>query len=266
MERNLDYQKFAENLGILAEGLGASVSVAQIEAYWRVLERFDAAQVFRALNLSLETFQFFPKPVQILELMQGSPTDRAERAWQYLIDALCEGAGQYYSCYVQDGACAKAIARCWGSVTHCFNALRELGPNEPMYANQRKAFISAYGSSLREDCEPRYFAGACETNNRTLSHALDYEQPVVLLGAKGTIRTNLLFSGKTGELVPAAMIALTSGSVELPVKPQLQLQSAPDDGFDFAMPDDVREYLEATPQRKRIAQYLRLVEPQEDAA
>lgn len=265
MERNLDYQKFAENLGILAEGLGASVSVAQIEAYWRVLERFDAAQVFRALNLSLETFQFFPKPVQILELMQGSPTDRAERAWQYLLDALSDGAGQYHSCYVQDGACAKAIARCWGSVTHCFNALRELGPNEPMYASQRKAFISAYCASLREDCEPRYFAGACELNNRTLSHALDYQQPVVLIGAKGASRVNLLFSGKTGELMPDARRALGIGDADAR---NLQLQAPTDDGFDLAMPDEVREYLEATPQRKRIAQYLRLVEPQEqeDAA
>lgn len=249
MNRKTDYTTFAAELGILAEGLGGTVSVPQIEAYFRALERFEAAQVVAVLNQALTTFKFFPKPVELLELLQGNPQERAERAWAHLLEALADGAGQYHSCQVQDGAAALAIARCWGSLIEAHAAMRELAPNEPMYASQRKAFLGAYTAALREGGEPRYFAGTHELHNRSVSFPRDYEQTVVLLGPKGVARLQMPFSGQTGELQPAAKAALQAADREalrlyLPAKPALQLVEASTPSEAVPMPAEVRALLD----------------------
>jgi hypothetical protein len=195
-------------------------------------------------------------------------------AWDALMKTLEEGAGQYYSAFIEDGALSAAIARCWGGLIEAHSAMRKLAPDEPMYASQRNSFLRSYASatSTLADMQPgRYFAGTCEIQNRGgIAREGQYCQPVVICGRKGVARLQMPFDGRTGELLPEAKQALLAKDKQalrpyVPVKPNL-LQSAPEDYQPVAAPADVREYLEATPQRRRIAEYLRLVEPQEDAA
>lgn len=260
--------RFYEALSTLAEMFDKTLSVKTQELYLAALGDLGLENFQLACTRAAQECKFFPKPVELRELVSGTATEQAGRAWAYLLDALAEGAGQYHSCQVQDGATAVAIARCWGSLIEAHAAMRALAPDEPMYASQRKNFISAYVAALREDVQPRYFAGTVELNNRTISFPRDYVQPVVLLGTKGVARLMMPFSGQTGELTAPARQALEAADkaalrAYLPSKSAPQLIGLPAPQEAVPMPDEVRALLNKG-ETGRAA--LRLVGKQEEAA
>lgn len=212
MDRQSDYAGFTHELTILAEGLGASLSAAQIEAYYRVLERFAYADVARALNTALREDRFFPKPVELRHRIEGNPVERAARAWELLVEAVAQ-SDCYYSLWVEDHAFAHAIRRTFGGWA---NLMPELPPaGNPMHANLQKRFTASYQQALAEGVPAdRYFAGLFEAQNAGKGTADDtrtIRQPFLLVSRDKVRRVEKEFALATGRLTEAEQLALTGG-------------------------------------------------------
>ena len=262
--------KFYQALTALAEMFDKALTPTTQELYLAALGDlgFEAFQL--ACQRAAQECKFFPKPVELRELVQGTRTEQAEAAWAAFLRMLEEGAGQYHSAFVEDGALAGAIVRCWGGLTEAHASLRGLSPDEPMYASQRKAFISAYASALGEALSGRYFAGTFEIHNRAIGgRDGELKQPVIVCGKNGVARLQMPFDLRTGELVPAAkqaLIAMDRAALRafLPTKPRAELKAAPVEQEAVPMPDDVRQALHDLI-RRRTVPHLQLVEGKEVA-
>lgn len=80
-----DRSKFAEALHVLAETFGEPLSDLRTEAYFDALRDFSIEQVSLATRLSLRTCKFFPRPVELRDLIAGNQDDNAETAWGGLL-------------------------------------------------------------------------------------------------------------------------------------------------------------------------------------
>jgi hypothetical protein len=255
-------KQFTKSLTALAELYDKTLTANVIEIYFGALSDLPMEQVTEACKRAALSLKFFPKPVELRELVAGTAQDQADAAWGLLLAALEKGAGQYHSCFVEDGALAGAIVRCWGTMIEAFRVLSELGADEPMYASNRNAFRSAYASC--RGMAGQYFYGTTETQNRNVVWHSDREDTVVIIG-KTVAALRMPFSGKTGELLPAAKQSLlTMNRRELAAflpkaRPVLAIAAASENEELVLMPDEVREAL------ANFKGGLRLV-PQSEAA
>lgn len=265
-----DYDRFEELFEQLAAILKGDDTPMMRAGYFKALTDLSLTQVEQAFELALTSCKFFPRPVELRELAVGTRQEQAEAAWATLLKVLDEGAGQYFSAFIEDGALAAAVVRCWGSLVEAHASLRALAPDDPMYASQRKSFVGAYSSALNGNQAGRYFAGANEIQNRAgVGREARYLQPVVLASKIAVRRLQMPFEGQTGELAAEAKQALLAMNrdelkryLPAPQKPQpLALVGVSTEAV--PMPDDVREMLEKN-ETGRAA--LRLVGKQEEAA
>lgn len=237
---------FTKSLTTLAELYDKKLTANVIELYFGALSDLSLEDVTEACKRAALSLKFFPKPVELRELVAGTAQDQADAAWGLLFGALEKGAGQYHSCFVEDGALAGAIVRCWGGMIEAFRVLSGLGADEPMYASNRNAFRAAYASCRGE--KGQYFYGTTEVQNRNIVWPTDREDTVVLIG-KAVAALRMPFSGKTGELLPAAKQSLlTMNRRELTAflpkaRPVLAIAAASESEELVPMPDEVRDAL-----------------------
>lgn len=76
-----DVKAFSAVIGVLAEALNEPMSPVRIKAYFEDLADFDLERVCAALRQARRTCKFFPKPVELRELIEGTAEDAAEQAW-----------------------------------------------------------------------------------------------------------------------------------------------------------------------------------------
>lgn len=100
--------KFVEMITGLAEALGGEMSVAKLSIYEKALSRFSDEQIEAAVNLAGATLKFFPKPVELIELIEGKREDQAVLAWETLLDTM-QRVGAYASVLFEDGRIAKTV-------------------------------------------------------------------------------------------------------------------------------------------------------------
>lgn len=249
MQRETDFDEFSKLFEQLADIIGNDDTAKKRAGYFAALEELPMDSVRQAFQLALRQCKFFPKPVELRELVSGTRQEQGEAAWATLLKLLEEGAGQYFSAFVEDGALAAAIVRCWGSLIEAHAAMRGLAPDEPMFASQRKNFVSAYSSALNDNQSGRYFAGTNEIQNRAgVGREGQYLQPVVLASKKAVARLQMPFDGQSGELLPAAKQALLAVDRQalkayLPAPRPQPLALVAASGEAVPMPDDVKALL-----------------------
>jgi hypothetical protein len=64
-------------------------------SYMRIIQRHPADSVIRALDIAFETSRFFPKPVELLDIIVGNANDRAALAWTNFCTALRRYGAQH---------------------------------------------------------------------------------------------------------------------------------------------------------------------------
>ena len=112
------------------------VSVALTRIYYRVLEQFPAAQVVEAIEKSISMLKWFPKPVEILEVLNGDPEEKAIKAWTILQFAVGT-IGTYRSVLFEDPKMCAVIK--------FFGGWEEIGSWSIRYMGKRRdEFIAAY--------------------------------------------------------------------------------------------------------------------------
>jgi hypothetical protein len=92
-----DRERFAGLITDVLAFYGQKVSTFGLTVWWNACQGFDFDAVQRALTrhaMNPERGQFAPKPADLVREMQGTPTDRAARAWSVTLDA-CSRVGSY---------------------------------------------------------------------------------------------------------------------------------------------------------------------------
>ena len=68
-----DRNKFSEFMTIISEMHERTPSTVLVEAYWRALKPFTDDQCYQAFNSVIARSKFFPKPGDLIEIIEGSP-------------------------------------------------------------------------------------------------------------------------------------------------------------------------------------------------
>jgi hypothetical protein len=142
--------KFVEMITGLAEALGSEMSVAKLSIYENSLKRFTDEQIQSAINLAASTFKFFPKPRELIELIEGKKEDQATLAWEALLDTM-KHVGAYQSVLFEDGRIARAVNLMGGWQNLCQSEEKNL-------KFLRNDFMKIF-SSMPVDTEPEVLDG-----------------------------------------------------------------------------------------------------------
>lgn len=96
-----DEIKFKEYLSVLSEIHDRQITPMLASVYWKVLEPFTDEQCKAAFEQVIQSARFFPKPVDLLEILHGKSADAATVAWVKVVGAV-RRVGNYDSVMFDD--------------------------------------------------------------------------------------------------------------------------------------------------------------------
>ncbi len=177
-----DFHVFARELALVAETFGATISSAHIEIYFRALNDLPLEQVRAAMDAACRRLRFFPKPVELRELITGSPDERAERAWTRVRQGIMRGVGGYRLIDFGDMALHATIDAMGGWAR--FYSLGFRGVEEVAIATARKEFLQLYSIFEKRGAPASTPAALCAASQPVFAEPLKlgdgFTEPVVL--------------------------------------------------------------------------------------
>lgn len=141
-----DGSAFGLRIAALAEALGEPMSDLRTEAYFGALSDLPLAAVIAAMQAALTTCRFFPKPVELRELVEGTAQDGAEAAWA-AVGREIRRVGYMGIPRLEERA-LRAVNEVWGSWERLCSTLPAEGPE---LVGWRKMYLAAYQSGARRD-------------------------------------------------------------------------------------------------------------------
>lgn len=212
-----DDANFVRALLILGEAFGEQISETRIEAYRLVLEAYDIAAIEQATRKAMSTLKFFPKPAEIIEIIEGGSNDRAAMAWAAFLDATSDSG--YASVKFLEPATAIAVDAVFGGWIQACELLHTCAPE--MLAHYLNNFSKQYTAARNANRDVvTYRAGRSELSMRDggqwkerMQRAV--VQPVLLVGQRETRKVMLPFDPQAGTLRADAMEALLTGVAEV---------------------------------------------------
>ncbi len=160
---------FVERISALAESLGVEMSEGKLWAYEQALSDYSDPQIAAAISIALKTCKFFPKPVELIELIEGRKEDQASLAWEALLDTM-QRVGTYQSILFEDGRIARAVRLLGGWQVCCQWKTEEL-------KFLRIDFLKVF-SSLPIDTAPEVLDGIAAINASAHGYADRIPEPV----------------------------------------------------------------------------------------
>ena len=104
----INLEKFDQNLAVMAETFDKPLSALLIKVYQRALSDYSDDQIEHAMMTAIMSLKWFPKPVELIELIEGKSEERAILAWDSVLQAIQRhGTGE--SVMFEDGRAGKAI-------------------------------------------------------------------------------------------------------------------------------------------------------------
>lgn len=111
-----DFDDFVNAIGTLAELYDKKLSPSLLKMYFQALSQFDIVQFQAAVGNAMMTMKFFPKPVELIELITGGPSstaDTAEVEFAKVVDAVRKH-GAYQTVRFDDPVTTAVILRGFG--------------------------------------------------------------------------------------------------------------------------------------------------------
>lgn len=192
-------KRFADGLAGLCELHNRQASPQMARMYFFALANFDLDDVLRAMVTAISTTQFFPKPVDIIEIMQGSPDDVAEveasKVWESI-----KHVGAYKSVVFDNPTTAAVIEYGFGGWAKLCSETRM--DEEKWF---RKDFVKTYTAFSRQNV--RHFgelAGRAAISNN--GHCKPHDEQLALIGNAEQAQ-QMLALGNNGQLSQISMLA-----------------------------------------------------------
>ena len=170
--QSTDIQPFLNLMAGVGEIYGKDVTELMTNIYWEALKRFPLVDVKLAFNRHAQNptnGQFWPKPADLIRLLDGDPESRAMMAWRKVVDAIAS-LGPYETVVFDDPVIHMALENLGGWLEVCKVTDDEL----PFLARR---FETAYrGFATRPVPQyPKQFVGLVEHGNRL--HQLEGDIP-----------------------------------------------------------------------------------------
>jgi len=121
-----DRQSFAEGMFMLGETFNEPISDTKVEAYFQALLTYDIGDVLMAIQGALRNCKFFPRPVELRELIDGSAEDAAEKAWGAVLGEVRRVG--YIGTPRLDARTLRAVDELWGGWRRLCETLPKEGP------------------------------------------------------------------------------------------------------------------------------------------
>lgn len=150
---NSDRESFARMLFALGDTFNEPVSDLRTEAYFDALGDLPIMDVLAAGRRALAECRFFPRPVELRELIAGSTDDNAELAWatvRRMVQRVgyCNTPGENGYPDWPDDATRRAALELYGG----WRALCEnLPASGPELLGYRKTFVATYRAYAGRD-------------------------------------------------------------------------------------------------------------------
>jgi hypothetical protein len=151
----VDRARFAEALHVLAETFNEPVSSVRAEAYFDALSDLELWQIERAVRLALKASTWFPKPVELRALVEGTTEERADTAWGEVIQQI-RSVGYVGRPRFSDPATFTAIEALWGGWSQLCQTLPNDGPELVGWVKQFKA---TFQTMHRREARTQQIAG-----------------------------------------------------------------------------------------------------------
>lgn len=183
--------------------------------YFDLLSAYAIEQVEAAFNQALRSNTFFPRPAELIELLEGSHDDRAGQSWHVLQEAISDGGNA--SVKFLDPAAAMAVDVTFGGYLAAARLIREA--DEPMVAHYRKNYVQAYQTARKFPREVEtYRAGVFEFQNSGggdwSSRMTTFTGPVRLLGLREMKEVRLPFDAATGTLTDESRLMIEAARTD----------------------------------------------------
>jgi hypothetical protein len=170
-----DKQRFLRNLCQLADVMREpELSEARQMAYVQVFSKYDDEQLEQAMFKAMTTLKWFPKPAELIELLEGKREDAALVAWEKLQEAV-RRAGRFQSVMFDDPKIARVVDAIGGWSHVCDWSLREMSIH-------RAQFLKAY-QALDTPAENRPLIGQHDAQNSATGY-LEHVRAPMQIGAK----------------------------------------------------------------------------------
>ena len=153
-----DKKQFAQRITALSALFDREISEAVIEMYWVALDPYGDEETERAFQEAARRCKFFPKPAELIELIEGSSEDREALAWHALLIGIAR-VGSKSSVRFSDPAIHSVVETWGGWIQVCSMTARDLQFRE-------KDFKELYRMHSRRDSHPEYLVGRTEADNR----------------------------------------------------------------------------------------------------
>lgn len=205
--RDDDAGPFTAALIAAGENWNETLSEIRIASYFETLKRFEIEPIKAALARAFQTCTYFPKPAELIAILEGTPEDRAALAWARAERALAR-YGPYQSLDFQDPVLHRLIRHYGG--WEAFAHLLRLPDRERGF--QRTEFLAL--------------------------HAIFADTP-----EEAPTEVGVHWSGKTFVLGPGPNVPVLSDRAALPPATRPALPSPED--LDLSPPDAARAAFEA---------------------
>lgn len=196
--------RFAQAMAGLAAIYSKDLPEVLIEIYWDSLKRFD----FNAVGVAFkrhyegESGAFWPKPSDIITIIEGSSEDRSIAAW-YKADKAVRERGPYMSVLFDDPVIMATIEQMGGWIDFCQS------PDEEDHKFKGERFKKAYRANLRKaDLEhPEKLIGISESNSSM--RGIKSTEPVALIGEPSKC-AEVKRLGRSGAKKASALVSFDS--------------------------------------------------------
>lgn len=178
----LDALKFSTLMVGIGELYSKTISADLTNIYWLAMKKYDLQDVQKAFNTHVNNpdgGQFFPKPSDIVRIIEGSGETKALQAWAKVEKAIIQ-VGRYQSVAFDDGIIHAVIDDMGGWIKLC--AIKNDGL--PFYANEFQKRYMGYVLKKPNLC-PRYLCGVSEQENT--KNGFETAAPLLIGDAKKAV-------------------------------------------------------------------------------
>ncbi len=182
-------EAFSDFMATLGKLYNKQFSEALLDIYWRVLKRFEFSDLCRALESEINSFevrQFFPKPADIVRLIDETDESRALDAWNKVETTICR-MGAYASVVFDDLIIHAVVEQMGGWPKLCSLTLDDLLFRVNEFKRRYITYINK--PPIRH---PKCLYGLAAISNRARGYAV---QAPVLIGDAQKARQVFLSGG-----------------------------------------------------------------------
>jgi len=153
---NIDALAFGKLMHALGQTFNEPVSEVRVEAYFDALRDLSIETVRQAVRQAIGSCRFFPRPVELRDLVLGTAADNADAAWGEVLREI-RRVGYVGTPTFSDARVDRAVKETWGGWSRLCQTLPAEGPE---LIGWMKQFKSTYGSLSARDTTQTALTGS----------------------------------------------------------------------------------------------------------